>query len=452
MMSEKELLRSIKSALPGRKLGVAVSGGADSVALLRLLVDLSRSCPLNLTVLHVDHSLRPDSPADAAWVKELSSTLRLQFLSKKLSAPTYSDLHVNGPEAWARAKRHEALVEMCRMQDIPIVCLGHHAQDQAETLLLRLIRGTSIQGMGAMRPLKRLKIGQDHILFWRPLLTTPPEALRAWLQKIGQDWREDHTNQETRFLRNRIRHQLLPLLETLRPNISQRLGQVSQDLNQAHVFLKKQAKSLLIHSTSTRLLLPEKFPTTAIFLNELVLLWLTKKARVSPTVLTRSLLARFVDLLLRPSCGRKLLVGETQFVRTPEGIEKLPAQDASFVSLTCQSALLEPGTMISFMGGSYFASGDSKTGTDGIWFDPGSFSERPVIRCRQPGDRFSPKAGGGTKKLARWLIDQKIPSHLRNQLPVIAIGNEILWIPDHGISSKTFSLPQPGFIFIGRKT
>lgn len=179
----------------------AVSGGSDSVALLRLLHRFDNHMNWKLSVLHIDHHARPLSGEDAAFVKSIADEIGLQCTIRELAEPGSRSL-----EGYFSAQRSGIYKEYA-LNDI-LVTTGHTASDRAETLLMRLLEGAGLRGLGGMD-----YFGQDSVR--RPLLDFTRSELREYLEDIGQKWIEDPTNQENSFLRNRIRHAVIPVLETI---------------------------------------------------------------------------------------------------------------------------------------------------------------------------------------------------------------------------------------------
>ncbi len=174
-------------------MAVAVSGGADSVALLHLLVEGVALHGGVLSVVTVDHGTRPDSAADADFVLARAASLGLPARAVRAAL---------GPEASEAACR-SARAEAYASEPADVIALGHHADDLAETAVLAWLRGHGSRGLGSLRP----RAGR----LVRPLLEVPRATLRAWLDARGLTWREDPTNASPRFLRNRVRHEVLPL-------------------------------------------------------------------------------------------------------------------------------------------------------------------------------------------------------------------------------------------------
>lgn len=210
----------------GARLMVAVSGGPDSVALCRLLHDLRTDLSLDLIVAHVNHQLRqPAADEDEGFVRDLASRLGLPFECRRLTpeergrSDRYRTL-----EEWAREARYAALAEIARETASPFVATGHTADDQAETVLLRIVRGTGLAGLTGIPVRRQLVPGVEVI---RPALRLRREALVEWLRTIGQPYRTDELNLNPAFTRNRIRHEVLPLLRQINPRVEEAICRLS---------------------------------------------------------------------------------------------------------------------------------------------------------------------------------------------------------------------------------
>jgi tRNA(Ile)-lysidine synthetase-like protein len=197
---------------------VACSGGADSVALLRAAVESAPALGWRVEALHCDHGLRREAKGDAAFVAALCERLgvTLHAFEAQLSRGS-------GMEARARTWRQRCYAEAARRAGASLVLLAHHAQDQAETLLMNLVRGAGPAGAAAMQALSPLQ-GAFGILLGRPFLALSPEALRRSLRRRKQAWREDASNADTRMARNLVRHRVLPLLQQLNPKAVEHLA------------------------------------------------------------------------------------------------------------------------------------------------------------------------------------------------------------------------------------
>ena len=227
---------------------VGVSGGMDSMVLLHALARLADPCRLTLHVAHVDHGLRPDAAADATLVQETGAMLGLPVHVTKLD-PANLLRDADGVEAAARRARYQALFQVATNvtppPQVPTVAVAHHAQDQAETVLLHLVRGAGVQGLGGMRAdtlwtgAESTDVAPDEcdkdtpphpaaVRLVRPLLTFSRTALAAYARAHHVVWREDSTNTDPARTRNAIRHTILPALAALNPQIVAALNRTAE--------------------------------------------------------------------------------------------------------------------------------------------------------------------------------------------------------------------------------
>ena len=205
--------------LRGKSALVALSGGADSTALAVALAALRGELGLSgLAFGHVDHALRPESGDEALRAGELARSLGIPFLSERLDPP---DRTPDGLEAWAREARYAALDRMRERAGCDLTATAHHRMDQAETLTMRLARGTGFAGLAGIRRL------DDRRRLVRPLLEADPAELRAWLRELGLRWSEDPSNSDQRIARNAVRHRILPAWEAREPGAAATLSHVA---------------------------------------------------------------------------------------------------------------------------------------------------------------------------------------------------------------------------------
>jgi tRNA(Ile)-lysidine synthase len=230
MRALREVRRFMEALPRGRKPGVvAVSGGADSVALLRALQTLY---PGALTVAHINHQLRgAESDGDEAFVRELAGKLDLSFNAKTVDVAAVAA--GENLEATARHVRYEFFAELASTVGASWIATGHTADDQAETVLHRLIRGTGLRGLRG--------IARQQASVVRPLLTVTRSEVLEYLASLDQPFREDSSNADPRFTRNRLRRELLPLLKTFNPAIVSALGQIASQAGEAFEVLESEA-------------------------------------------------------------------------------------------------------------------------------------------------------------------------------------------------------------------
>lgn len=226
--SIRATLARYEMAAPGDRIGVAVSGGSDSVALLLLLHDLAPALGLQLAVLHLDHALRPESAADAEFVRQLAERLGLPLLLRVANLARPGE----NLEQAARRVRYGFFEAAVDGGEVDCVATAHTADDQAETVLLRLLRGAGTRGLAGIWPVMRTADHQGSRVrprMIRPALHCRRDDLRAWLRARGQTWREDTTNLDLSRRRNRIRHELLPqLIRAYNPRAVQNLSDLAE--------------------------------------------------------------------------------------------------------------------------------------------------------------------------------------------------------------------------------
>lgn len=215
----------------GDALLLAVSGGADSMALLNGAVQLCQTNQQQITVAHINHGLRgPESDADAALVRRSSERLGCRFELKTLKPGELADHAKGSLEEAARNTRYEWLSETATNSGIEFVATAHHAEDQAETVLHNLIRGTGLRGLGGMQPSRPLGEGVSLI---RPMMNLQRSEIDCFLQQQQIDFRQDKSNSDPRFTRNRIRTKLLPdLKDSFNPQVVKNLNSLSNIANE----------------------------------------------------------------------------------------------------------------------------------------------------------------------------------------------------------------------------
>ena len=216
----RDLLRA------GNRVGVAVSGGADSVALLRVLIELRSELGLVLAVAHFNHGLRGEqSDADEAFVAELAKEHGMEHFAGRADVRNHASISKISIEAAGRELRYRWFALLAREQRFDSIATGHTLDDQAETVLLKFLRGAGSRGLAGVYPI----VNRDGFRIIRPLLCITRAEVESYLTSLGQPWREDESNLDRRFLRNRIRHQLLPLLEReYNPNLRRLLSDLAE--------------------------------------------------------------------------------------------------------------------------------------------------------------------------------------------------------------------------------
>src|SRR5579872_1403946 len=237
------LLHHLKADLPlhaGCRIGVAVSGGSDSVALLRLLLELRERVGFVLAAVHFDHKLRGrESQADARFAAALAKEYGLEFYTASARTALHAGSKKLSIEAAARELRYGFFHKLVHAGKFDHVATAHTLNDQAETVLLRLFRGSGIRGLGGILPVTR-----EGVI--RPLLGFRHDELQAYLRSLRQPWREDSSNADPRFTRNRLRHELMPqLARDFNPSIEAALARTAAIARLENDYLDHIAAALL---------------------------------------------------------------------------------------------------------------------------------------------------------------------------------------------------------------
>ncbi len=417
------VLRSSNLVLPGERVLVGVSGGADSVALLHLLHAVAPTIPCTLSAAHLDHAIRPESAQEAEFVARLCAGLDVPFSSARIDVPALAMERRQGLEEAARQARREFLGEVAAREGCARIALGHHRDDQAETVLHRLLRGSALSGLAAMRPVNGPVI--------RPLLTFSRQQIRDFLATLAIPFVEDASNLDIAFTRNRIRHQLLPLMGTFNPRIAEHLARFSERLACEEGYWEGEEQRLLATLGEVG--------AEGVRLDRSGLLALHPAVR--RRVLRRALLTVRGDLQGVAACHLEALYGmlgserpqaELALPRAWAGrrygelwLRRTPPENAAPFSLLVAG----PGNYPLPGGGelrvelAVAAQGEE----EGVEFDAGRVVFPLLVRSPRPGDRFRPAGLGGGKKLKDFLIDAKVPRERRRSLLLVE-ESEILWV------------------------
>lgn len=311
----QRLLSKLTSApLECKKLAIAVSGGTDSVAMLYLMREWCRMKHKEICVFHVDHSMRTTSASDAEWVKELCAELQIDFYFRRATEEDHSRNKELGSEGWARNFRYSSFADMMKESGADVIVTGHNSGDQAETILMRMLRGCSWKGIHGIKSNITLEFGETKLKMWRPILNISRQELSSLLASLGQTWREDETNQTDVYLRNKIRHQLMPLLENLYKGSISHIVALGEDAallqRELHIranhYLKK-----YFEEKENRLMVAHK-PETSLR-REVIRIWLEKNGLGED--ISRSLIERIDDLWVVKNNGRAVKHSFFQIVR-----------------------------------------------------------------------------------------------------------------------------------------
>jgi len=406
---------------------VAVSGGADSLALLHVLSDLSQQFRFHLQIAHYNHGLRPNATSEADFVAQQARELNLSLVVEQMPDPALLTFNFSSMEANLRQMRYQFLNRVADQVKADKIALGHQTDDQAETILLKLLRGAGGSGLGGILPVR-----DDRYI--RPLLCHSRSAIESYLNYRGMIACHDESNTDLKFLRNRVRHQLIPdLKQNYNPQIQSTLNRTADLLQADEDFIQQQTRQAAEECQIT----PHQFDRQK-FLDHHVaiqrrILRYTYADIVGQTVdLYFAHVASMLDLLHGHRPNTELsLPHQVQFQRAYDQFSFTPVPDPpKRFELQLQIAdrtQLPAGIITSQI----FDRSDEPmpNGKTEAIFDLDRIQLPLWIRTRRNGDRFYPFGMTGSKKIKDFLIDQKVAKNRRDGVPILVDNAQhILWI------------------------
>jgi len=408
----------------GERVLVAVSGGADSVALLRLFCGIREERRLTLAAAHLDHGMRGQaSEEDARFVSGLCKALGIPCIQGERDVSALAAQLKTGPEDAARQARYAFLEEARATAGARYVALAHHLEDQAETVLLRLTRGCGLAGLTGM--------GSSRGAYIRPLLGERRGALRDYLRRIGQQWREDETNADPAYARNFVRTRAMPALESLNPNLAPTLAALAGRLALDEDCLSGLAHGLLDCRPMPYGLCLRTGPLhgthEALRRRALMAAWDGLEGLERLQAHQVEALSALLDRPVGASCN---LPGDWRGLRGRERLHLL-APGALPDPLEGQAVPLKLEGETRWPGGLLRAR-PAKPGElgDGVRIQvlDGDALQGATIRFRRPGDRFQPLGSAGSQPLKQTLIDRGVDRPFRGLIPLVVRDGRALWL------------------------
>ena len=412
----------------GSKALIGVSGGMDSTALFHILCALKGRLGFELAAAHFNHGIRAEAGGDERFVQELCEKLGVPLHTGRSDVPALALKTGVSMEVAAREARHAYFREIMREHGFDRLALAHHRDDQAETVLLRLVRGAGTAGLGAMSPVE----GNGIV---RPLLCVGREDIRGYCEENGILWREDATNADRSIPRNKVRHEVMPLLETLNPQASAALCRAAQLLREDEEYLLCEAAKALDGAK------PRPCGGVSVPAGAFSALHPAIRSRAVRLLLARAGLERNVDriniedvcaLLERGKTGRRADL-DGGFAALREADELVIVRELPESPAYAPVPLKVPGETAA-CGGVFsceiLAAKPSEYRSHPAhiqYLDLDALPADAVARGRLPGDRFHPLNAPGGRKLKECLIDRKEPRWARDSLPLIASGADVLW-------------------------
>ena len=394
---------------PADRLVVAASGGLDSMALAHTLVEIGQP----IVLVHIDHGLRSDSGEDSAFVGQQGAQLGVEVVRVGVAV---------GPgnvQARARRARYAALADVARQRSCRVVATGHTATDQAETVLMALVRGAGLRGLAGMPDRRELAEGVELV---RPMLRVPRAEVEAAASEAGWPWREDPSNAASAYQRNRLRHGVLPLLrEEGGAEVDARIAAAAQSARGALDVVRRQT-------------LPESGPllpldplaglsagAQRVVLAEALATWAPQAARSSALV-------ERVRRLLGQDAGAHVASGGVRVWRERDALRIEPdASDADAGVLAVAPLAAVP---------------------DRFGADPLSEvvdldrAGDVTVRLWREGDRLRPLGMDGSTRVSDLLRERGVPRALRAGVPVVVRGDEVLWVVGHRLAASVAVRPE----------
>ncbi|MBZ5572580.1 MAG: tRNA lysidine(34) synthetase TilS [Acidobacteriia bacterium] len=430
-------IRKLVLLKTGDRVGVAVSGGADSVALLRLLLDLRGELGIVLSVVHFNHQLRgAESDEDERFVRELARHQELELHSESGNVATHAEEKHLSLETAAREMRYQFFRRLLLGGTVNRIATAHTLDDQAETVLLRIARGAGSRGLAGIYP--QLTVSTQHsalsiqsaATIVRPLLSTRRKDLEAYLQGLGQNWREDSSNRDLRHARNRVRHGILPRMERhLNPAVREALAETAEIARAEENYWEQEVSRVLPADAKGVIKLA--------VLADLPLALQRRVVRAAAESVGLRLDFRHVERIL----GLASNAGGVKSVGLPDGWTvsrskgelQFKTESPGAPELSYEYRLPVPGTVdapaIKTRFEALLVSGKAaKEYNPEHLLDRAGLSGELCVRNWRAGDRFWPAHTKRLKKIKELLQERHVTGPERKLWPVVTSGTEVVWI------------------------
>jgi tRNA(Ile)-lysidine synthase len=415
----------------GDRVGVAVSGGADSVALLCIMLELRPELGIVLSVVHFNHKLRGvEAEADEHFVTQLAHRHKLELHASGSDVAAHARSQHLSTEAAARQLRYRYFRRLFEEQKLNRIATGHTLDDQAETVLLRIVRGAGTRGLAGIYPQLQVQGSQFSVV--RPLLQTRRRLLEAYLAEIAQDWREDSSNRDLRHARNRMRHGIVPRLErTLNPSVRETLAETADIARSEEEYWQKEVGRVLPEVWQA-----ERRTLELTALAALPLALRRRLVRAATESLGLRLEFRHVEEILDLARGGapSATLPQGWFVSLGKGeLQFDSCSPAAATNSDYQYTLSVPGSVdVPEAGTRFEAALVSGSATSGYnpdhMLDPALLQKELTVRNWRAGDRYWPAHSKAPKKIKELLQERKLTGLERKLWPVGVSGQEIVWV------------------------
>ena len=428
---------------------VGVSGGADSLALLLGLKKLG----FLLKVAHLDHGLREDSKEDADFVEEFARSQRIPFVRDYIDVGQAAETESQSIEETARNARYQFLFEQARTAQAQAVAVGHHADDQVETVLMHFLRGSALPGLTGMAFRDIIPIWDDQIPLVRPLLGTWRKEIDAYIDGMGISPRVDETNRDVTYFRNRLRHVLIPQMKDYNPQIKQALWRMSDVLKEENDMIDDLAqeawKECFLRQNEARVILYlSKFIQNPKAIQRRLLRQAVSQLRPDLRDVGYDAVERGLEFANNPSQGGEIdLIARLNIAKLAEylvikswesdlpdwKLPLLPKPETEMALEINKPAPLKHGWQLEAAvvkkTSDWRLKEAKELDPNEAWLDYDLLEMPLLLRGRRAGDRWQPLGmENHTQKLKDFFINEKIPEHLRDVWPLVCSGEEIVWV------------------------
>ncbi|MBM7855985.1 tRNA(Ile)-lysidine synthase [Desulfohalotomaculum tongense] len=424
---------------PGELVLVAVSGGADSVALLHMLCNLKEKLNISLHVAHLNHMFRgEESREDARFVKALCQAWQVPCTVAEKDVSQYRKKHRLSSQVAAREVRYNFLEQVAQQQGAGVIALAHHADDQAETVMLNLIRGAGLSGLAGILPVR-----DSRYRYIRPLLEIRRRDIERYCKENGLKYRTDSSNKKTIYLRNKVRMHLMSILEKeYNPEIVSSLGRMAELCREEDRYIDQQVlklwESVVCGINKNRVELDlKKFNRLHLAVQRRVI----RYAWIKLTGGQKDLSFYHVEAVIKQCKNLNLatveLPGGYKCKVTYSKIQLELQHDKKDIPYYCYPLKIPGKTIIDEIGkvitAQLYQAGEfhrdpAKLPGNEAALDYDRTGAEIFVRKRRQGDVFKPQGTGGTVKLKKFFIDQKVPREKRDLIPIVCSSSEIIWV------------------------
>ncbi|MBQ0059435.1 MAG: tRNA lysidine(34) synthetase TilS, partial [Lachnospiraceae bacterium] len=432
----------------GDRVLIGLSGGADSVCLLLLLSALKEKYDLYIEACHVHHGIRgQEADQDAIFCRELAERYGVPFLEERVNVPEEAKISHRSEEEEGRYQRYASFEKIMAAHKLNKLALAHHENDLAETVLHNALRGSGVAGLASLKPKRILETSKTVLI--RPLLGTTRREIEDYLEAEGICYRMDSTNASDDYLRNKIRHHLMPYLENeINQGAVRHLAELSDAADEVMSFVASEAaRKLKIYVRY------DDNPVTRCHISQAFF------EKEDPAIISEGIRQVILDMAgTRKDISRCHIKMVTQLSgrqtgscvnlpyglkagKTPDGLVLMMGKGMGDEDKLSETTLNIPGVtkvgsweftaeILENTGATYPKNRYTK------WFDYDRMSCNPVIRSRQKGDYLVISAKGSHKSLSDYLINEKVPSYERDGIPMVALGQEICWVVGYRIGES----------------